>query len=72
MFRLLHILLLSLVFLGAPCCAITIKTNDIHTIESQVTQANPETLVIFDVDDVLMTRFLQQKTNLILQKLKKN
>lgn len=54
MLRSLHILLISLVSLSHPCCAITIKTNDVHKIESEVTQANPETLVIFDVDDVLM------------------
>lgn len=54
MFKLFHILLLSLALISAPCCAITIKTNDIHKIESEVVQATPETLVIFDVDDVLM------------------
>jgi FMN phosphatase YigB (HAD superfamily) len=55
MLKLFHILLLSLVFLGTPCCAKTIKTNDIHRIQTEINQANPETLVIFDVDDVLMT-----------------
>lgn len=74
MFKFLRILLLSLAFISAPCCAITIKTNDIHKIESEVTQADPETLVIFDVDDVLMhpyDQILKAHNRPYLEELKK-
>lgn len=52
--KLLKILLLSLICLSYNCFAGIIPTNDFTVIEEYVNKADKDTLVIFDVDDVLM------------------
>ncbi|WP_341792922.1 DUF2608 domain-containing protein [Rickettsia endosymbiont of Ceutorhynchus obstrictus] len=54
MIKLLKILLLSLICLSYNCFAEIIPTNDFKVIEEYVNKADKDTLVIFDVDDVLM------------------
>ncbi|HJD62054.1 MAG TPA: DUF2608 domain-containing protein [Rickettsia endosymbiont of Degeeriella rufa] len=46
-------ILLSLFCLSANCFGDIIPTNDFKVIEEYVNTANKDTLVIFDVDDVL-------------------
>lgn len=48
-------ILLTIVFvIFKTCCAEIIKTSDLDVIKGQLEQADDETLVIFDVDDVLL------------------
>lgn len=50
----LNILFLSLLLLSYNCFANIIPTNDFKVIEKYVNKADKDTLVMFDVDDVLM------------------
>ncbi|MFP3012380.1 MAG: DUF2608 domain-containing protein [Rickettsia sp.] len=52
--KLLKTLLLSLICLSYSCFAGITPTNDFKVIEECVNKADKDTLVIFDVDDVLM------------------
>ena len=52
--KFLNIIFLSLICLSYNCFAGIIPTNDFKVIEEHVNKADKDTLVIFDVDDVLM------------------
>ncbi|MFY9589611.1 DUF2608 domain-containing protein [Rickettsia endosymbiont of Halotydeus destructor] len=52
--KLFKIIFLSLICLANNCFAKIIPTNDFKVIEEYVNKADKDTLVIFDVDDVLM------------------
>jgi len=52
--KLLNIIFLSLICLSYNCFAEIIPTNDFKVIEEHINKADKDTLVIFDVDDVLM------------------
>jgi len=51
--KLLNPIFLSLILLSHNCFGSIIPTNDFKVIEEYVNKADKDTLVIFDVDDVL-------------------
>ena len=54
MIKFLTTVLLVISCFSIPCFAEAVKTNDIEILEQYMNQADKNTLVIFDVDDVLL------------------